>query len=162
MVAGKWALRVARDGVAVPVPQRVLDRLAADLGDDSVRKLQVRAEGDRHLVLSGRKRVGVWLDFRATFRLEPPSGDDPPRAIVLVPEKVQPLPARSLTLAAMAALPAIERDGDRLALDLDRLMEAHEWGRRVPGAVRDRVRVAGVRVEDGRIRLRLAFSRDTA
>ncbi|HKJ76758.1 MAG TPA: hypothetical protein VKA64_06100 [Gammaproteobacteria bacterium] len=162
MVASKWAYKVAREGITIPIPQAVIDRLSAGLAQGAVQDLRIRPQADSHLVVTGRKKVGVWLEFSAVFRIEPPASDESPRSLVLVPERIQPLPARSPMLGAMAALNGVERDGDRLRLNLDRLMADHEWGRRVPAAVRERVRITGVSADAERIRIRLRFSRHAA
>lgn len=46
----------------------------------------------------------------------------------------------------------------RLCLNLDRFMDEHQWGRRVPAVLRNRVRIADVRADERSIRLQLRVS----
>lgn len=153
-----WAYRTARHGVNLPVPQSVLDRLTQGLTDETIDTLRLRPQSASHLSVTGRKRLGMWIEFSALFRLEPPGLGDPPRSLILVPEKIQPFPVRSPMLAAIANLEGVERNGDRLRINLDRFMDEHQWGRRLPAAVRNRVRIAGVYADAQRIRLNLRIS----
>lgn len=161
-VASKWAYKVAREGLTVPIPQAVFERLVRRLARDAAQELKVRPRAPAHLVITGRKKVGIWLDVTAVFRLEPPAPDGPPRSLRLIPECVRPLPARSPVLSAMAAVPGVEREEGQLRIDLDRLMADDEWGRRLPAAVRQRLRVAEVAADSRRIQLRLRLCRHTA
>ncbi|MFO8154573.1 MAG: hypothetical protein ACQERR_08585 [Pseudomonadota bacterium] len=157
-MASRWAWRVAKEGVVLPVPRSVLERLAAKLDDPTVENLVIEPRPQGRLRVAGRKKVGVWLDFEIVFELAAPGSGDPPRALILVPESVSPFPARGPMLAAMEALTGVERQGDRILLNLDTLMTGHEWGRKVPAMVRERVRVADVTTEEGRIRMKLRLS----
>ena len=158
LTVSRWAYRAARDGVTVPVPAAVLDRLGRRLDDATLDDLQLRPAAAAHLNVTGRKKAGVWLEFSARFRLEPPGPDDPPRSLVLVPETIQPFPVKAPMLAALAVLDGVDRQGERLRLNLDHLMETHQWGRKVPDALRNRLRIADVRSDDRGIRLQLRAS----
>ena len=159
MTVARWSWKAARNGITLPVPGAVLERLARRLDDASLDALRMQPTSPSHLKVSGRKKkAGVWIDFSVHFRLEPPAPDDPPRSLVLVPEKVQPFPVKAPMLAALAALDGVNRRGERLTLNLDRFMDEHQWGRRVPGAVRNRVRIADVQVDARGIRLQLRVS----
>jgi len=158
LTASVWAYKAARHGVSLSVPQSVLDRLTRRLDGASVENLRLSPKETSHLSVFGRKRVGVWIEFSALFRLEPPGPSDPPRSLILVAEKIQPFPVRSPMLGAIAGLEGVDRDGDRLRLNLDRFMDAHHWGKRVPAAIRQRIRIADVLVNNGRIRLQLRAS----
>lgn len=155
MAASIWAYKAARHGMTLPVPQAVFDRLARQQDDDTIDKLQIHPKAPSHLCVSGRKKAGVWIEFSALFRLEPPGTDDPARSLVLVPEKIRPFPAKSSMLGAIARLDGFERHGDRLLFDLDRFLRGHEWGSRIPAGVRERVRVSDVTADDRRLRLQL-------
>lgn len=159
MIAVRWSWKAARDGITLPVPGAVLERLARRLNDDTLADLSLKPAAGSRLDVSGRKRkAGIWIDFAARFRLEPPGADDPPRSLVLVPEKFQPFPVKAPMLAALAALDGVEWRGERLCLNLDLFMETHQWGRRVPAAVRNRVRICDVQADARGIRLQLRAS----
>jgi hypothetical protein len=158
MAASMWAYKAARQGVTLPVPQAVFDRLARQRHDDTIDNLQIRPKAPSHLCVSGRKKAGVWIEFSALFRLEPPGPDDPARSLVLVPEKIRPFPAKSSMLGAIAGLDGFERSGDRLRFDLDRFLGGHEWGSRIPAGVRERVRVAEVTADDRKLRLQFRIA----
>ncbi len=158
LMASRWAWRVAREGVVLPVPRSVLERLATKLDDATIEDLTIEPRPEGRLRVAGRKKVGVWLDFEIVFELAAPGPGDPPRSLILIPESVSPFPARGPMLSAMEALNGVERRGDRIRLNLDTLMTGHEWGRKVPAAVRERVRVADVGTAEGRIRLTLRLS----
>lgn len=158
MTVSWWAYRAARDGITLPVPGSVLERLCRRLAGDTLDELRLKPAPHAHLSLSGRRKAGVWIDFNARFRIEPPGPGDPPRSLVLVPEKIQPFPVRAPMLRALAALDGVDRRGERLCLNLDRFMDEHQWGRRVPAALRNRVRIADVRADERGIRLQLRVS----
>lgn len=155
MAASMLAYKAAREGLTLPVPQSVFDRMARKRQDDTLDSLRIRPEGPSHLRVTGRKKAGVWVEFTALFRLEPPGAGDPARSLVLVPEQIKPFPAKSSMLGAIADLDGFERRGDRLRFDLDRFLGENEWGRRLPAGVRERVRVAGVTADDRNVRLQL-------
>lgn len=158
MTVSWWAYRATRDGVNLPVPGAVLERLCRRLAGDSLEDLRIRPAGPAHLSITGRRKVGLWIDFNARFRLEAPGSDDPPRSLVLVPEKIQPFPVKSPMLTALAALDGVDRRGERLCLQLDHFMDEHQWGRRIPAALRKRVRIAAVHADERSIRLQLRVS----
>ncbi|RRQ22040.1 hypothetical protein [Thiohalobacter thiocyanaticus] len=158
MTVSWWAYRAAREGVNLPVPGAVLERLCRRLAGDSLEDLRIRPASPTHLSITGRRKAGIWIEFNARFRLEAPGPDDPPRGLVLVPEKIQPFPVKSPMLAALAALDGVDRQGERLRLNLDHFMEGHQWGRRIPAALRNRVRIADVRADERSIRLQLRVS----
>lgn len=159
VVAARWSWKAARDGITLPVPGAVLERLARRLNNDSLEDLSVQPAAASRLCVTGRKKkAGVWIEFSARFRLEPPGSEDPPRSLVLVPEQIQPFPVKTPMLAALAALDGVDRQGARLRLNLDRFMEGHQWGRRVPAALRNRLRIADVRADERGIRLQLRVS----
>lgn len=155
MAASMWAYKAARHGVTLPVPRAVFERLARQQRDETIDNLQIHPKSPSHLYVTGRKRAGVWVEFSAVFRLEPPGVDDPARSLVLVPEEIRPFPARSSMLGAIARLDGFERHGDRLRFDLDRYLGEHEWGSRIPAGVRERVRVSDVTADDRNLRLQL-------
>lgn len=157
-MASRWAWRVAREGLTIPVPNSFLERLANRLDDATIEDLVIEPQPEGRLQVRGRKKVGVWLDFSVTFELAAPGAGDPPRSLILIPEAVTPFPARGPMLAAMEALAGIERHGDRLCINLDTLMTGHEWGRKLPAALRERVRVADITTEQGRLKLQLRLS----
>lgn len=158
MTVAWWSYRAAREGITLPVPGAVLERLCRRLAGDSLDDLRIRPGAPTHLSITGRRKAGIWIDFNARFRLEAPGPDDPPRGLVLVPEKIQPFPVKSPMLAALAALDGVDRQGERLRLNLDHFMEEHQWGRRIPAAVRDRVRIDAVQADERSIRLLLRVS----
>ncbi|MFP4607933.1 MAG: hypothetical protein ACLFP7_09905 [Thiohalospira sp.] len=156
--ASRWAVKAARKGVTVPVPRRVLARLAERAEDPSLANLRLDVRDGGILEVSGRKKAGIWVDFRARFRVEAPAAGDPPRAIILRPEEVQPFLARGPMLAALGQQAGARRDGDRVCIDLDEVLQGHEWGKKVPAALRERLRISGVETADGKLHLRLQLS----
>ena len=157
--AGQWAQRAAREGFTVPVPQSILDRLAARVDDTSIRDLSLTPQPGNRLRLSGLKKKGVWVEFAAEFRIAHPDTDDPPQSLVLALEKAEPFFARKPLLDALEAIQGVHVRGERILVDLGGVIAASDWGGRIPAAVRNRLRIREVATtEDGRLRLRVALA----
>ncbi|SFD30854.1 hypothetical protein SAMN05660831_01373 [Thiohalospira halophila DSM 15071] len=156
--ASRWAVKAAREGITVPIPRRILARLAERADDPSLADLRLAVRDGAILEVTGRKKAGVWVDFRARFRVEAPAAGDPPRALVLRPEEVQPFLAKGPMLAALGQQAGARRDGDRVRIDLDEVLQGHEWRKKVPDALRERLRIGGVESADGQLKLRLQIS----
>jgi hypothetical protein len=158
LYASRWAVKAAREGVTVPIPRRILARLVERMEEPSLADLRLEVGDGGYLEVSGRKKAGIWVDFRARFRVAAPTDRDPPRALILHPEEVQPFLAKGPMLAALGQLDGARRDGDRVRIDLDHLLQNHEWGKKVPAALRERLRISGVGAAEGQLRLQLRVS----
>ena len=156
--ASQWAIKAAREGFQVPIPQSMLDNLMRRVDDASVRDLQLKATPDDRLQLSGLKKKGVWVEFQATFRMAPPDPNEPGQSLALNLEKADPFFARGAILSALAGVDGVSVQEERVLVDLGNLIEQNDWGRRVPKALRDRLRIADISTQEGRINLRVAVT----
>ncbi|KPV40288.1 hypothetical protein AN478_09335 [Thiohalorhabdus denitrificans] len=158
LMASKWAVKAAREGFQVPIPQSVLDNLLRRMDDPSVRDLHLKPAADNRVELSGMKKVGVWVEFRAVFRLDPPAAEEPGQSLALALEKADPFFARNALLGALEEVDGVHVHEERVLVDLGNLIEQHQWGRKVPRGLRDRLRIADVSTQEGRINLRVGVS----
>jgi hypothetical protein len=158
MKASQWAIKAAKEGFQIPISQSVLDSLVGRVDDPSVRDLSLRAQTDNRVALSGLKKKGVWVEFSALFQLRPPGADDPGRSLVLDLEKAEPFFARNAVLTALDDIDGVAVTEERVLVDLDDMLDRNEWVRKIPKALRSRLRIADVGTEEGRINLRIALS----
>jgi hypothetical protein len=156
--ASQWAFKLAREGFQVPIPQSLLDRLVRRVDDPSVRDLRLEAQPDDRVQLSGLKKKGVWVSFSATFGLAAPGPDDPPQSLALHLQAAEPFFARSAVLAALGNLDGVRVDGERVLVDLGEYIRQHQWGGKIPAAVRERLRITEAHSDDGRIQLRVGLA----
>ncbi|MEF8793980.1 hypothetical protein [Thiohalorhabdus sp.] len=154
----QWAVKLAREGFNIPVPQSVLIRIVRKVDDPSVRDLRLEARDEDRLVLSGLKKKGMWVDFSATFTLEPPGEDEPPQSLALNLETTEPFFARGPLLGALAGVDGIKVKGDRALVDLGEIIQQNQWGRKIPEAVRGRLRIMEAHSSEGRVQLRLGLA----
>jgi hypothetical protein len=156
--ASQWALKLAREGFQVAIPQSLLDRLVRRVDDPSVRDLKLQAQPGDRLQLSGLKKKGVWVSFSATFDLAAPEPDDPPQSLALRLQEAEPFFARGAVLTALGNLDGVQVDGERVFVDLGEYIRQHQWGGKIPAAVRDRLRITEAHSDDGRIQLRVGLA----
>lgn len=156
--ASQWAMKFAREGFQVPIPQSLLDRLVRRVADDSVRDLKLQAQDGDRLQLSGLKKKGVWVSFSATFDLAAPEADDPPQSLVLRLQEAEPFFARSAVLTALGGLDGVRVDGERVLVDLGEHIRQHQWGGKVPAGIRERLRITEAHSDQGRIQLRVGLA----
>lgn len=154
----QWAVKLAREGLQIPIPQSVLNRLVRKVDDASVRDLRLEAREADRVVLSGLKKKGVWVDFSATFALEAPAEEEPAQSLVLKLESAEPFFARGALLAALADVDGIKVTGDRALVDLGEIIKHNEWGSKIPEAVRGRLRIMEAHSSEGRIQLRVGLA----
>ncbi|MFA9461136.1 hypothetical protein [Thiohalorhabdus methylotrophus] len=136
----------------------MLDNLMRRVDDPSVRDLQLKATPDNRLELSGKKKKGVWVGFQATFQMAPPHAQEHGQSLALTLEKADPFFARNALLDTLADVDGVQVQEERVLVDLGSLIEQNDWGRRVPKALRDRLRIADVSTQDGRINLRVGIT----
>ncbi len=157
--ASQWGWKLAQEGFQVPVPQSLLDGLARKMAaDPSVRDLRLQVAPDQRLALSGLKKKGLWVTFRVTFVLEAPAADDPKRSLPLTIAEAEPFFARGLARSAMAEIDGVSVAGERIQIDLDGAIDRHEWARKIPQTLRDRLRITGAHTEGERLYLHLSLA----
>lgn len=156
--ASQWAVKLAREGFQVPIPQSVLDRLIRKVDDATVRDLQLRAEEQDRVVLTGLKKKGIWVGFSVTFVLDAPGEEEPPQSLALGLEEAEPFFARGAVLAALDHLEGVHVSGERVLVDLGALISRNEWGSKVPEAIRGRLRITEAHSSRGRIQLRVGLA----
>ncbi len=156
--ASQWAIQGAREGLRIPIPQSLLDKLAARVDDPSVRDLHLAVKSGDRLEVSGLKKKGVWVQFSAVFALGPPTPDDPPQSLALTLERAEPFFARGAVLSALRDLDGVAVAGERVLVDLGDLIERNEWGSRIPRALRSRLRITDAGTREGRISLRVRLA----
>ncbi|MFB6261548.1 MAG: hypothetical protein ABEJ96_10255 [Thiohalorhabdaceae bacterium] len=153
----QWAIKLAREGLRIPVPQSVLNRLVRNVDDPSVRDLRLEAQEADRVVLSGLKKKGVWVGFSATFTLAAPGEEEPPQSLALTLETAEPFFARGALLAALADIDGVQVEGDRALVDLREVIRQHDWGSKIPEGVRNRLRIMEAHSSEGRIQLRVGL-----
>lgn len=157
--ASQWGWKLAREGFQVPVPHSLLDGLARKMAaDPNVRDLCLQVTSDQRLILSGLKKKGLWVSFRVTFVLDAPAADDPKRSLPLTIAEAEPFFARGLARSSMAEIEGVSVAGERIRIDLDGVIDRHEWARKVPQTLRDRLRITGAHTEGGRLYLHLSLA----
>ena len=124
--ASRWAVKFAREGFQLPIPQSLLDRLVSKVDDPSVRDLQLQARDGDRIVLSGLKKKGVWVSFSATFTLSAPAAEEPPQSLALILEQAEPFFARGAVLAALANVDGVGVAQERVLVDLGEPIARHE------------------------------------
>ena len=154
--ASQWAVKAAKEGFHVPISQSVLDNLVARVDDPSVRDLSLRAHPENQVALSGLKKKGIWVEFAADLRIAAPAESDPQRSLVLTLEQAEPFFARSALLSALDGVDGVSVVEERILVDLDDMLERNDWVRKIPKALRARLRITDVTTEEGRIHLRVA------
>ena len=156
--ASQWAVQAAREGFQIPIPQGLLNKLVERVDDPSVRGLALAIRDGDRLELSGLKKKGVWVQFSAAFLLEAPGDGDPPQSLVLILEEAEPFFAKGALLTALGDLDGVSAAGDRVLVDVNDLIDRNEWGRKVPQALRSRLRITDIGTQEGRINLRVGLT----